>query len=204
MIGGRSGWLAWPVGVVCAGVVAALLVIAAPAVPSVVRFVGDTFHGVPDVVSAPPATMKPLSAIGTAQTDECRSLYPGPLWLRLTWNPDLVLSQDTAPPRTAAVSVLDALHPVVRMTCAWRSSAGAIVSTTLADVTVAPGIAQAALTSEGFSCRSAGTGVRCTRARGDVVEDHVVRDGVWLETTETGWQPTGYADELVDRLWPSS
>ncbi|MBN9189966.1 MAG: hypothetical protein J0I62_15960, partial [Microbacterium sp.] len=96
-----------------------------------------------------------------------------------------------------------ALSPQVRMTCAWRNESGGTVTTTLSDVDAsASGIAQAALASQGFSCEASGGGVRCVKASGAVVEEHVIRDGVWLATFERSWHPDRYTDRLVQRLWP--
>ena len=54
-IGGRNLWLAWPVGLVCAGVVGALAWLAAPALPATVGFVGDTLRS---ATSSPQAAME--------------------------------------------------------------------------------------------------------------------------------------------------
>lgn len=204
MIGGRSGWLAWPVGIVCAGVVGALVAMAAPAVPTAVTLAGDVLRAGAAASESSSVPPEPLAKIGTALTDDCRTLYPGPLWLELTWNPNVVLSQNQSPPPTAAATVLQALAPSVRMTCSWHTASGAVVSTTLADVTAPPAVAQAALQSAGFACAAVGDGIRCARTKDGVTEDHVVRDGVWVATVERGWQPPGYADEIVTRLWPDS
>ena len=51
-IGGRNLWLAWPAGLLCAGVVGALVWLAVPAIPGTVLFVGDTLRA---ATSAPEA-----------------------------------------------------------------------------------------------------------------------------------------------------
>jgi hypothetical protein len=204
MIGGRSAWIAWPAGVLCAGVVVTLAVIAAPAVPAAVQFVAVTLQAGAVATAETPDAVKPLAQIGPVSSDDCRELYPAPLWMQLTFDPDVVLSQNQSPPATEVPGLVGALSPKVRMTCSWRTSTGETVSTTLADVTAPASTAQAALVAAGFACDPSGAGVRCVRTSGGTVEDHVVRDGVWLETTERGWRPVGYLDELVERLWPDA
>jgi hypothetical protein len=202
MIGGRSAWLAWPVGVACAGVVAALAYLAAPGIPTAVAFVGDLLRA---GTSAPQAeaTTAGANAAGKALSDDCRSLYPDGLWVEMSWTPHVILSQSTAAPATFAPTVADALSPRVRMTCDWRNDAGATVTTTLSSVDGAgSAIARAGLAAQGFSCEDSGDGVRCTRTKGGVVEDQVVRGGLWLVTVERGWTPDRYTDRLVQRLWP--
>jgi len=204
MIGGRSGWLAWPAGIVCVGVVAGLVALAAPAVPAALRFVGDALRtGTTAGPLRPADAPKPLAEIGTALTDDCSSLYPPDLWVELTWAPHTVLSQNQAPLPTSATSVVDAVRPAVRMTCAWRDVSGGTVTTTLADLDAsAQPIVAAGLPAKGFSCTASGSGILCTRTSGQVVETEVVRGGVWLSTAERGWHPPGYTDRLVARLWP--
>jgi hypothetical protein len=199
MIGGRNGWIAWPAGLLCAGVVAGLAWLAAPAVPSAILFVGNTLRNASPTWDDPQATVPaeiPLTA-------DCRSLYPGLMWIALGWNPEVVLAQSTALPATSAASVRDALQPKVRMTCTWRNTAGGSVSTTLATVDAgASGVAEPALAAVGFTCAGSGDGIRCTKTTGTTREDEIVRDGMWLSTTESGWHPPGYTDQLTTRLWP--
>jgi hypothetical protein len=202
MIGGRSGWIAWPAGIVFAGVVAGLAWLAAPGVPGAVQMLGDLLRSGASSAAAP-ATPRPIQSIGTALTDDCRSLYPDGLWAQLTWRAHSVLDQSQDPPVTTATAVRDALRPSVLMTCAWRDAGGGHVVTTLAKVDAADGaIAGAGLSSQGFACSGAGDGIRCTKTAGVVVETNIVRGGMWLSTTETGWHPPGYVDALVGRLWP--
>ncbi len=198
MIGGRNGWVAWPAGLLCAGVVAGLVYLAAPAVPSVVRYVGETARSAPSLWQAgggaPP--QKEL-------TEDCRTLYPGVLWVVLGWNPEVVLAQSKQLPALSATPVRDGLQPQVRMTCAWRNSTGGTVSTTLSAVDArAADLAQPGLAAAGFACRAAGDGIRCTKKSGDTTEDEVVRGGMWLSTTEVSWHPPGYSEQLIKRLWP--
>ncbi|MDL9979156.1 hypothetical protein [Microbacterium candidum] len=199
MIGGRNGWIAWPAGLLCAGVVAGLAYLAAPAVPSVIAFAGNTLR---NALSAPQAGGAPPQK---ELTDDCRTLYPGILWIELGWNPQVVLAQSTAPPSVSVAAVRDGLKPQVRMTCAWRNSGGGTVTTTLAAVDpTAAAIAQPALAAAGFACTPLGDGIRCTKSAGTTNEDEVVRGGMWLSTTEVEWHPPGYSDQLIARLWPAA
>jgi len=202
MIGGRQGWIAWPAGVLCAGVVAGLVWLAAPGIPGAVQLVGDLLRSGAST-STTKAGPRPIQSIGTALSDDCRSLYPDGLWSRLTWQPHTVLDQSQDEPATSAKAVRDALRPRVLMTCMWRDAEGGQVVTTLAKVDVSDGaIAGAGLASQGFTCVDAGEGVRCSKTSGDVTETDIVRGGMWLSTVETAWHPDGYVDALAGRLWP--
>lgn len=203
MIGGRNGWIAWPAGIVCAGVVAGLVWLAAPGVPGAVGFVGDLLRSASQPRQDAASTPRPIESIGTALTDDCRSLYPDGLWSQLTWQPHIVLNQTQNPPDTSAVSVRDALSADVLMTCGWREPGGGTVTTTLARVDAeATVLAGPGFGSQGFACSSFGDGVRCTKTVGDTVEDEIVRGGMWLSTIERAWHPAGYRDALAERLWP--
>jgi hypothetical protein len=202
MIGGRQGWVAWPMGVLCAGVVAGLVWLAAPGIPHAVQLVGDLLRSGASATAAK-SEPRPIQSIGTALTDDCRSLYPDGLWSRLTWQPHTVLDQSQDAPATSAVSVRDALSPDVLMTCSWRDADGGRVVTTLARVDASDiAIAGAGFASQGFACAPSGDGIRCTKTSRAATETHIVRGGMWLATTETGWHPDRYVDGLVGRLWP--
>jgi hypothetical protein len=204
MIGGRSAWLAWPVGVVCVGVVGALVWLAAPGVPMAVQFAGDVLRSGTEQLARPQAAPQPIESIGTARDDDCRTLYPDSLWMELTWNPDTVLSQSRDLPATSAESVRDALSPDVLMTCAWRADDGGSVTTTLSRVdAAAAAIARDAFTGAGFDCTNdALVGAQCTKTTGDTIEDNIVVGRMWLSTIERSWHPDRYTDRLVHRLWP--
>nr|WP_274635891.1 hypothetical protein [Microbacterium bovistercoris] len=205
MIGGRKAWIAWPAGLLCAGVVAGLAWLAAPGIPAAVQFAGDLLRSATaaEQAASAPATARPIESIGTAITDDCRSLYPDKLWVQLSWQPHVVLDQSQDPPATAATGVRDALTPDVLMTCAWRDRDGGTVVTTLAKVdAAAAAVARPGFASQGFHCTDAGGGIRCARTSGRTTEENVVRDGMWLSTTEQAWHPSDYTDELVRRLWP--
>ncbi|QAY60229.1 hypothetical protein ET475_09665 [Microbacterium protaetiae] len=204
MIGGRNGWIAWPVGILCLGVVGGLVWLAAPGVPGAVQFVSDMLRTGSAQAAGGSATPQPIESIGTAADDDCRSLYPDGLWAALTWQSRTVLNQSQKPPATSAEAVRDALAPEVLMTCAWRNDDGGTVTTTLSRVDAAAAtIAGEAFSSSGFSCTALpGSVVRCTKTAGDTVEDDVVAGGMWLSTTAEAWHPDGYTDALVQRLWP--
>ena len=187
----------------CAAVVAGLAILAAPAVPTAVDVVGGLLRTASAQQMTAPAAPRPIESIGTALSDDCRSLYPDALWVHLTWQRHVILDQSQDAPATTATAVRDALHPAVLMTCHWRNRAGGTISTTLSGIDGADvQIAHAGLAGAGFSCSASGDGIRCTHSAGAVTEEEVVRDGMWLSTTTTSWQLDGYTDELVGRLWP--
>jgi len=208
MIGGRRWWLAWPAGILCAGIVAGLVYFAYPAVPGVIAYSIELLQQGARSGGASKPTVKPVGEIGTALTDDCVSLYPSSLWIELTIDPHTVLSQDMTAPASDLMTAMAPWHPAPRMTCGWRASDGGTVRTSLVDLTGAttaqPRIADA-LGSRGFACSAAGmpaAPLTCTRTDGAETRTEVIDGGFWLSTTEDGWHPGGYVNALVDRLWP--
>ena len=200
-IGGRSLWLAWPVGVLCAGIVGALVWVALPAVPGTVNWIGDTLRAATSApVAAAPSPVRTAALDPDADLD-CRTLYPDRLWAQLAWGNDVLLDQDRTPPATWITALVDALQPVVRVTCSWRSTDGQIVTTLSKVAADASTIAEAALRGQGFDCEPFGTGVACRRQQGDIVEEQAVRDGLWLASIETSWLPEDYGTQLAARVW---
>ena len=200
-IGGRSLWLAWPVGVLCAGIVGALVWVALPAVPGTVNWIGDTLRAATSApVAAAPSPVRTAALDPDADLD-CRTLYPDRLWAQLAWGNDVLLDQDRTPPATWITALVDALQPVVRVTCSWRSTDGQIVTTLSQVAADASTIAEAALRGQGFDCETFGTGVACRRQQGDIVEEQAVRDGLWLASIETSWLPEDYGTQLAARVW---
>jgi hypothetical protein len=200
-IGGRNLWLAWPVGLVCAGVVGALVWLAVPGVPATIAFVGDTLRAATSTPQA--AAAGPVSEValdGSAELD-CRDVYPSQLWGELAWTPDSLLSQTRAAPPTSVTALVDALQPTVRVTCAWRSHLGTIVTSVSAVGADASPVAEAALAGQGFACSPYGSGVSCRRSSAGVVEEQVIRDGVWVSSVETSWRPPQYGARLAAFIW---
>lgn len=200
-IGGRNLWLAWPVGLLCAGVVGALAWIAAPALPATVGFVGDTLRAATSTPQAAAAGPVSAAALDVSRDLDCRNLYPSQLWGELAWTPDSLLSQTHAAPATSVTALVDALQPTVRVTCGWRAPRGTVVTTLSVVGEDAPTVAEAALTGQGFACEPFGTGVACRRSSGGVVEEHAVREGLWLASVETGWHPELYGTRLATFVW---
>ncbi|MFJ6651285.1 hypothetical protein ACIQLJ_00645 [Microbacterium sp. NPDC091313] len=196
-VGGRSAWIAWPIGLMCAGVVAVLVWLALPGIPGAVQFTGDMLRG---ATSAPLADGEGADATAQPATD-CRSLYPDRLWAELTWTPQVLLSQNTAAPATTT-ALTAALTPSVRFTCTWRVADGRSISTTLASVADGSGeVAQAALTAEGFACTGGVDDLHCARTRDDVTEVHDIRGTAWLSSVLTRWQPDDYAEQTASRAF---
>lgn len=195
-VGGRNSWIAVPAGVVCAAIVAGLAYLALPMVPVSLAWIGDTLRRASTAPpeQAPEASVARQAAEG-AQID-CRNLYPDDLWNELTWRAGSRLSQTTAAPVTQATSFADAVTPEVVITCEWRSSEGGIV-TTLSRVDADAGsIAEAALAGQGFSCSASDGSLACARTEAGVLEEHTLRDGLWLVSAETKWHPDDYGARL--------
>jgi hypothetical protein len=194
-VGGRSAWIAWPAAVFCTVVVGVLVWLAAPGVPGAISFVGDTLRSATTLPEA--AAEEPIEP-----ATDCRSLYPDRLWAEMTWTPEVLLDQDAAPPATTT-TLTQALAPTVLFTCTWRTDAGPWVSTTFSQVAEGSGaVAQAALSTEGFSCQAEGDGVHCERTSGGVTELNDVRGGGWLSTVLSDWQPEDYGTQTASRAFP--
>ena len=41
----------------------------------------------------------------------------------------------------------------------------------------------------------------CIRTTGKVVEEHTIRDGLWLSSVETVWHPDVYGARLAAHVW---
>lgn len=62
-------------------------------------------------------------------------------------------------------------------------------------------IADAALRAEGFTCTTVDAALQCGRIRGDVVEEHTLRGGLWLSSVETAWHLEDYGLRMAARVW---
>jgi hypothetical protein len=201
-IPGRSLWLSAPVGLLCAAVVAALVWLAAPMVPTVVTWAGDTLRAATARAEAAAPDDPLVAALAGEAPLDCRDIYPDDLWRQLAWFPGALLAQSAAVPEIAAPPLVEALAPDIRISCRWHTRDGATLQTALA--TVAPdavAAGEAALRAAGFACTAAAPDTTCSRTTGDFVETHVFRDGWWLVSVEGGWHPEDYAGRIAARLW---
>lgn len=198
-IGGRNSFVAWVAGLGCAAVLALLAALAVPAVPAAITLIGDTLRNAQTV----PAIAQPAAAAtADTTTPECRALYTDALWSELTQRAGGDPVQSTDAPETSASSLLAALAPSVRVTCVFTgTNAGRIVTTVSEVATDAASLARATLVAAGFSCASSDGGVDCTRTADGVVEEDVVRDGIWVTTVFDGWQPERYTARMAQQLW---
>ena len=200
-IGGRNSWIAVPAGMLCAAIVGALAWLSLPMVPVTTAWVGDTLRQATAPQAGAAAQPTPAQLAAAGESIDCRELYPDDLWTQLLWRQGALLNQSEAPPATTATAFADAATADVLVTCAWRSDAGVIV-TTLAKVDASVvAIAEPALAGDGFSCASVDGAVDCTRTQGEVLEEHTLRDGLWLVSVETRWQPEEYGRRLGVAVW---
>lgn len=198
---GRSNWVAWPAGVLCLAVVVSLAWLSWPMIPSVVQWVGDSLRA----STSPPAAQAdgPASVNAGSDVAACRALYTSALWSELTARSGRDPVEDASAPPISTAGVVAALAPDVRETCTWTAATTGSIVTTLADVdSGAATIAQAALSSQGFSCTASGEVLRCIREVGDTAEDVIVRDGVWLSSRLDGWHPNLYTERIIEQVWP--
>ncbi|MBA8817634.1 hypothetical protein FHX48_002739 [Microbacterium halimionae] len=211
-LGGRNNWLAWPVGLICAAIIGVLVVVALPMVGPSIDWAGSALRG-PTV--APRVAVEPEDArLGTvagpvesadpsASVDECHSLYTDVLWEELSSRTGGHPIQNDALPTTHATSLAAALGPKVLETCAWNATTTGSIVTTVSEVEGgAQGIAEASLGSQGYVCSEFGDGIRCTKNIDNTREDHVFRDGLWVATQFSAWEPSLYTERVAERLWP--
>lgn len=211
-IGGRSTWFAWLVGLVCFGVVGALVFLAVPLAPAIVDWSGSALRGdldrprasadpVPDADGGADAQPERPAAPG-----ECRELYSEQLWALLSTASGVELSEGADPAPTTITALADELSPSVLLSCSWSTGSGVSVSSVLAEVaTDASDAAARTLAGAGFACSPFGLGIRCEGPSGaasaDVAEIHTIRDGLWLATIERGWRPPDYAATVEASVW---
>lgn len=200
-IGGRNSFMAWVVGLGSAAVVAALVVLAVPAIPAGVQMVGDTLRS---STSAPIAQGEAPAPAPTSSTPLCQALYTDALWAQLTQRAGGVPVQDTSAPRVSATTLVASLSPEVSVSCTFTGiNAGSIVTTVAKVDADAARVARATLESAGYACSDFGDGVRCRLTTADSSEDQVIRDGTWLASVFTGWHPDRYTERVALQLWPS-
>lgn len=194
-VGGRSAWIAWPVGVLCAAVVAALLVLAAPGLPGAVTFVGDTLRA---GSTTPPWTDAPRVP-GPATT--CRDLYTQRMWSELVWSPEALLTQrHTGPLSTPEAVAAAAPTPVI--TCHWRGEGGRWLESSVATVSADGAAAvETTLSGQGFACATDADTVHCERTADGVTEVHELRGDRWVSSTFSGWMPDGYTAVVASRAF---
>ena len=200
-IGGRNSWIAVPAGVICAAVVGALVWLSLPMVPVTVAWIGETLRRATS--PAPTTTSEPSAAMQAAEGGaiDCRTLYPDDLWNELTWRGGSLLNQTATPPATEAASLVEAVTPEVLVTCEWSFASGSIVTTLSRVPTDARPIAEAAFAGQGFSCTTSDAALVCARTRGEVLEEHTLRDDLWLASVESPWHPEDYGPRLDGNVW---
>lgn len=204
-IPGRSAWLAWPVGLLCAAVVVALVWLSIPMVPATVAWAGEMLRTATSGPAASPTEAARASTLETAESDadlDCRRFYPADLWTELTWSPRGLLVQDFSAPSTTVTTLTEALAPQVRVSCRWTFHDGATATSTLARVApdAAP-VAEATLQANGFTCATSGTVLSCTRTQAGVVEENAFSGDLWLSSSTTGAVPESYSTRLAAGLW---
>jgi len=200
-IGGRNSWIAVPAGMLCAGVVGALVWLALPMVPVSIGWLGDTLRTATAPLPTQTAVPTPAQDAAAGAAVDCRSIYSDDLWNELMWHPGSLLGQSLAAPATDARAFADAVTADVAVTCVWRFDGGGIVTTLSRVDADAQAVAEPSLSSDGFACRSSDGALDCARTRGSVVEEHTLRDGLWLVSVETGWHPDDFGARLERQVF---
>lgn len=200
-IGGRNAWIAVPAGLVCAAIVGTLVWLSLPMMPVTIAWVGDTLRSTTAPRPIAPPSRTPAQAAADGDAIDCRTLYADDLWNELLWRPGSLLNQSLAPPATTATSFADAASPDVLVTCTWHFDTGGIVTTLSKVDAAAAAVAEDSLAGDGFSCHAAAGATVCARTQGEVLEEHTLRDGIWLVSVETLWHPDDYGPRLDRTVW---
>ncbi|MFE7843849.1 hypothetical protein ACFUTX_01490 [Microbacterium sp. NPDC057407] len=196
-VSGRNSFIAVPAGVICAAIVGALVWMSLPMVPVTVAWAGQMLRNATKPPAAAVAADTPAQRLADGDGLDCRQLYSDSLWNELTWQGRTLLDQSFDPPPTEVAALTEVLAPEVRISCRWTGRGEGAVATTVAAVAAdAAGLAEAALRGQGFACTAADEVVRCSRTQGDVLEEHVIRGGLWLASVERAWHPEAYAARL--------
>ncbi|MCP2638033.1 hypothetical protein K0817_015880 [Microbacterium sp. HD4P20] len=195
-IGGRNSWIAVPAGVICAVVVGALVWLSLPMVPVTMAWIGETLRRATTPEPAPTGEPSPAMQAAEGGPIDCRTLYPDDLWNELTWQGGSLLGQTAAPPATQAASLVEAVAPEVLVTCDWSFASGGVVTTLSRVPADARPIAEAAFAGQGFSCTTSDAALVCVRTSGGVLEEHTLRDDLWLASIESPWHPEEYGARL--------
>ncbi len=196
-VGGRNSLIAVPAGLICAAIVGALVFLSLPMVPVTVAWAGEMLRNATTPRPAPTAGDVAAGRALAGEAVDCRALYSASLWNEMSWQGRTMLDQAFDAPPTEVPALAEVLVPQVRVSCAWTDREGRVVATTLA--AIAPettGLGEAALRGQGFACAAGDGALRCARTQGEVVESHVLRDGLWLATLERAWHPEDYAARL--------
>lgn len=196
-VSGRNSWIAVPAGLVCVAIVAALVWLSLPMVPVTVAWTGEMLRNATSPKPAPSAGDTAARRALAGDGLDCRTLYSNSLWNEMSWQGRTILEQGFDPPPTEVASLGEVMVPQVRVSCAWTDREGRMVASTLSAVAPeAAGLGEAALRGQGFACAAGAGVVRCTRTQGDVVESHVLRDGLWLASAEHAWHPDDYGARI--------
>lgn len=200
--GGRSNWIAVPVGMICTGVVAALVWLSLPMFPVAVDWVGNTLRAASAPRPAPSTVASPAERAAASEPLDCRSLYPDTLWAELTWHGRILLTQTAGEPATSVPALTDALDPNARITCSWQIEGVSSIVTSLSAVPDhAADIADAALREQGFSCSTTDGALTCIRASRGILEEQFIRGGLWLSSIEKRWHPDDYGTRVAAQVW---
>lgn len=198
--GGRRIWIAIPVTLLCFAVVGALIWLALPLLPASIDWAGDSLR------AASERAQQQRDEANTQTLDseniDCRNLYPDDLWSELVWTSGALLDQDTDPPNTRVVVLVEVLMPTVRVNCTWNEPDGGRIVTTLSAVAAdAAVVAEQTMTAEGFACTANDDALVCTRNRDGIREEHTIREGYWLAHVQNRWLPQRYGTRIDAHLW---
>ena len=202
-IGGRSTWIAVPAGMLCVGVVAALVWLALPMFPVAVDWVGDSLRAASRPAPVAPAEPTPAERAVASESFDCRAIYPDSPVVRAHVAGRSASQPDGGTPR-------DRDHVARRRAAAEPPP----------HVLVAPGERRRhrhdargrrrrrlddrrrGAARSGIHVRAGcAAALRCVRVRGDVIEEHTVRGTLWLSSMETKWHPEEYGLRIEAEVW---
>lgn len=198
-IPGRKMWLAAPAAVVCVVVLMALVVLAAPMVPAIGAWIGNTTQ---NALKAE----EPVELVTSSEVHDCRDLYPQELWAEIMWTERPLLSQNRVLllPDAPSEALAQSLDISWVLSCQWQRDAPGTIQTSLMQVpdgTVA--IAQTTLGAAGYSCASTGSAISCRLEKDGVITLQSFGGQWWLSTVVSDWELDRYGERLTAYLWGS-
>lgn len=166
------------------------------------------------MASAAPTSTSDDGATAVPQPTDCAELYSpamladfGGLELNPAWTQEPGVEVTAGSDDAELQTIIDAQE---HLRCVWASPVGGSGTGLTTDVVWVSAAVSATVENRleelGMECYPETGGLRCvtvtTSEDGVFGESHFLRDGIWLATKFTNFNPAGYTPALVAALWP--
>lgn len=204
-LAGRNTGFAWVVGVWCAAVVGALVVLAAPMAPVVTDWTLRTLPIIGEQIAHEAGAGE---AVASTVPADCDALASPELRAALRAGAPATFTAGAGEVLAGVPGLAELLAAEPAVDCRWTAADGTaqVWVATVGDDAAAT--AEELLLAVGFECSAHGDGVLCTRehaAAGDAAastESHLVRGTVWAAIVTSGWEQGGITGAVERMLWP--